>query len=71
MFDIYPLSTFIMRVLVIYAKNRPIVLPAIISDVTNVSSARIVANVYVRNTIGYNNGVILKEFATDMIVFYD
>ena len=42
-----------------------------ISDVTNVSSARIVANVYVHNTIGYNNGVILKEFATDIIVFYD
>ena len=42
-----------------------------ISDVTNVSTATIVANVYGRNTIGYNNGVILKEFATDMIVFYD
>ena len=71
MFDIYPLSTFIMRVLVIYAKNSPIVLPAL--SVTSLTCLLLgfVANVYVRNTIGYNNGVILKEFATDIIVFYD
>ena len=71
MFDIYPLSTFIMRVLVIYAKNSPIVLPALSVTSLTCLLLGIVANVYVRNTIGYNNGVILKEFATDMIVFYD